>query len=472
MPAKWVDVPIDKKWFANVAETALTSAQAAMENCFLTEAGGHSRFPGLEEFAALEDSGRVYLHDWRGDLVASTSMGNFYRIDKNGNVTNCTGTPLSGRSRTVFAKTTDELVMAAGGPLIRFAGAQTEVLSEDAPNADFVAFVDNYLVANEIRSGRFYHSEAGQGRSWNPLDVFAADSKPDNIVSLLVTPFRELILCGADSTEQFDRLTSGDTPFFRRWSVGEGISVPHSVVATDNGVWGINAQQEFIRFSGQASEPRGDDIGQVLEGVDDWTDAWAGGYPDRSLNVLGQKFILLQAPFATNPYGTKGLTLLYDYRQRRWASLYGWDADAGLPARWPGWSYWPKWGNTYVGGEGKVYRLTTSTYTNDGAVQRMLGRTAHLSKMGHIRIDRMRTRLRRGVGTNTAESTFLLRANRDNHGFGRWLSKGLGKAGQRNMVVEFGAMGQAHTWQFEWMVTDDCPVEFVSMEAMVTRLGR
>lgn len=472
MPPRWVDVPINNKWFANVHETALTTAQAALENCFITEAGGHSRFPGLEEFCSLGDSGRVYLHDWRGDLMASTSFGNLYRVDKNGNVENVTGTPLSGPSRTVFAKSTDELVMAAGGPLIRFAGDRTEILSEDAPNADFVAFVDNYLLANEIRSGRFYHSAAGQGRSWDPLDVFAADGKPDNITSILVTPFRELIVSGPDSTEQFDRLSSGDTPFFRRWSVGEGLSVPHSMIATDNGVWGVNSQQEFVRFSGQSSEPRGDDIGQVLESIDDWTDAWAGGHPDKALGVQGQKFVLLQIPYATNPYGTKGLTLIYDIRQRRWYSLYGWDADAGLPARWPGWSHWPLWGQTFVGGEGKIYKLSASSYTNDGAVQRMLGRTAHLSRLGHIRIDRMRMRIRRGVGSNTVEPELMMRANKDNKGFGRWLKTSLGKAGDREMYAFFPGMGAGYTWQFEWAITDDCPIDFVSLEAMVTRLGR
>jgi hypothetical protein len=470
MGAKWLDIPIEAKLFTNVQETVLTRAQAAIENAFINEAGGHSRFPGLEEVADLDDNGRVILNEWRGDLMAATSMGKLYRIDKSHNATDVTGVPISGAGRATFARSTDELVIAAGGPIIRFAGKQTEILSEDAPHADFVGFVDNYLIANEAGSGRFNHSEAGVGRTWDPLDVFSADGKPDNINSLIVTPYRELLLCGPESIEQYERLSSGDTPFFRRWAVGEGISVPHSIVAADNGVFGVNSQKEFIRFSGQTSQPSGEDIGQTLESIDDWTDAWVGGYPDKALNILGQKFIILQCPHATNTYGTKGITLLYDYRQKMWSSLFGWDDAAGVPARWPGWSHWPMWGNTYVGGEGKIYKLTTDSYANDNGVQRMLGRTAHMSSLGNVRIDNLRARVKRGVG-GTESPVFSIRANRNNKGFGKWVRRGLGKDGDRELYIEFGGFGCGDTWQFEWFVTDDCPVEFTKLQVQVTKLG-
>ena len=35
------------------------------------------------------------------------------------------------------------------------------------------------------------------------------------------------------------------------------------------------------------------------------------------------------------------------------------------------------------------------------------------------------------------------------------------------MILEFGPMGAAKTWQFEWMVTDDVQVELVRMQAQI-----
>ena len=475
MAGNWIPIPIEEKWFTNVHETALTRAQAAMENAFINEAGGHSRFPGLAAFATLTDSGRVYLHDWRGDLIAATSRGRVYRIDLNGNVADVTGVPVSGGGRVIFSKTDTELLMAAGGPIITFRGDTTKVLSDNAPNSTHVGFIDNFVIAIELHSGRFFHAAAGVYDSWSPLDVFTADGKPDDLTALLITPFRELLLIGPESIEQFERLTTGTTPFFRRWSVGEGILEPYTMIATDNGAWGINDDFEMIRFSGQTSEPRSGDVQRTLEVIDDWTDAWVGGYPDKPLNIIGQRFIVLQAPNATNPYGTKGLTLGYDYRQDRWFSLYGWDETNGVPIRWPGWSHWQigsgRKKEIFVGGEGAVYKLSNDTFKNDGVTQRMYGRTAPLSNLGEVRIDNMRARLRRGTGTNAANSTISFRARRDNKKVTRWVRKSLGKAGEREPVIEFGGMGCAEVWQFEWFVTDDEPVELVKLEAQVTRLG-
>lgn len=466
MAGQWIPIPIDAKLFQNVHETALTHAQAAMENAYVNESGGHTRFPGLKPFVTLGGEARVYMAEWKGDLIACTSQGKVYRIDPNGGATRIQGLPASGGRRVVFARTDDELLMAAGGPIIRYAGDKTELLSEDAPLASHVAYVDGYVVAAEMESGRFRHNVAGDTRQWEALDTFSATGSPDNINALFVTPFRELLVCGSDSIEQYERLPSGDPPFFRRWSVGEGIFSPYTLTFADNATWGINGNREFVRFSGQITQPASDDIGRSLEAIDDWTDAWAD-----VVQAFGQKFIVLQAPFATSVHGTAGVTFLHDFRQQKWSSLYGWDERTGLPSRWPGWSYLDIWGRHFVGGDGCIRELTTDTYWHAGVTTRMLGRTAHLSELGEVRIDNLRARLRRGVGTNTAAPTFSIRATRDNQHVTRWKRKGLGKRGDGMLYVEFGGFGSAHTWQFEWEVTDDCPVEIVKLEVQVTALG-
>lgn len=467
MPADWVPIPLNTKLFQNVQETALTRAFAAVENCFPTEADGISRFPGLAEFATLpNDFSRVYLHDYRNDLMATTAAGRTFRIDKQGRVEDRTGVTITGGMRHTFAKTDSGMLVAAGAQIVEFNGETTKILSEEAPLASHVAVVDNFVLANEVASGRFYHSGAGAYNKWDPLDTFAASGSPDEISALIVTPFREVLVAGPNSIEQFERLPSGDPPFFRRWSVGEGLFAPYTFCFEDNTAWGISEKFELARYSGQTQQSTSDDIGRTLDAIEDWEDAWA-----QPLQVLGQKFILLQVPNAVNPYGSKGLTFLYDYRQQKWSTLYGWDAEKNLPARWPGWSVYKLWGRVFVGGEGKIYELTPNTYYQGGNLSRMLFRTAHFSELGEMRIDQLRMRFRRGLGTYTSKSKISVRANRDNKGFGSWVRRDFGLRGEREMVIHFGNFGCAHTWQFEVQITDDVPVEIVKMEAQITRLG-
>jgi hypothetical protein len=474
MPGRndWVPLPIGAKLFQNIDEAALTRAQAAMENSFVTEADGQSRFPGLKDFAALPDQGRVYLHDHRGDLMAATSNGKLYRCDASGAVEDVTEVPIGGGGRTVFTKTDQELIMSAGGPLVSYSGAKTRLLTEDedAPQSTHTGFIDSFVLAIEKDSGRFQHTEAGAYDEWDPLDTFSADGNADNITSMLITPYREVMLCGPESIEQFER-RDGTTPFFRRWSIGEGVKGPYLVCFADNAMLAVNQRNEMVRISGQVAQPISDDIGLVLEKVRDWSDAWIGGYPDRPLHVKGQKFVLLQIPNAETPYGTKGLTYVYDYRKRIFSNLYGWDEKLSLPTRWPGWSYWPLWDRVFVGGEGRIYEFDMDRYNNGGQLQRWLLRTAFIADYGESAIDDLRLRIKRGVGGNDAEPSIRLRVNRDNKGFGRWLSRGLGAAGDRMMHINFGAMGQAFSWQFELECTADCPIELSRIEVQVMPVG-
>lgn len=458
----WTDIPIDSGVYENVDETVLSLSNAAIENAYVNEAKGHSRFPGLADFVDFDaDNGRVYLSEWKGDLIAATSLGNVYRINRLGQVDNVTKVPVSGGKRAVFTETDDSLLISAGGPIVEFNGYETKILSEDAPKSTHVAYVDGYVIAIEVESGRFQHADAGDIRTWDPLSTFAADSKPDNLNSMIVSPFRELLLCGVQSVEQYERLGSGETPFFRRWGVGEGVLAPYTLCYADNAAWALNKDYEFVRFSGQVSQPESAPVGSTLENISDWTDAWA-----TPVNISGQRFFILQAPKAETPYGGQGLTLLFDYRQRRWYSLYAWNIQQGLPERWPGWSMQKLWGRNFVGCNGKICELTAKNHTVGGQVSRMLGRTAHFDQFGESEITNVRVRLKRGTGGNTDSAKIRLRCVKDNERPTRWIERSLGRAGDRAFYVEFGPMGIADTFQFEWQITDNSPVELVKLQVL------
>lgn len=474
MPRDWTPLAIDKPLFANLDEDAVVGFQTALENGFQNELGGITRFPGASEFTIVDTNAkRLYLSEFNDDLIAASDKGQLYRIDRQGNVENVTETPISGGRRVVFAQTDRDLLMCAGGPIVRLRDLKTELLSTSAPNASHVAWLDNFTVAVEVNSGRVSHSRPGQPDLWDALDTYSADSNPDNINGMIVTPFRELLLGGTDSTEQFERTASGESAFYRRWSIGDGMRLPYAMVFADNQTWTINSLFELVKVSGQTSASVSATFQKFLEGIDDWSDTWMGGYPNNPLSILGQRFIVLQMPHATNVYGTKGVTLVYDYRNNRPFFLYGWDAQKGVPARWPYWSHWKIWGKTYLGGsDGKIYELTEDTHRNGDDLQRWLVQTSHMSQGSGVCIDAFRLRLVRGVGgSNGNAPTIRVRCSRDGRPFGPWITRSLGKAGQRTQFIEFGSFGNGGTLMWQISSAEDCKIDLIGADVKISQLG-
>lgn len=471
MAEQWVPLPLSNPLHANTDESAVMVYQTAIENGFINDMGGHSRFPGLKVFARLPDKGRVYLHDFQNNLVAGTSRGRLFSLDPLGRVRDRTGAIVTGGNRIIYAKAKNELHMAAGGPIVRLRDETTDLLSEDAPLATHVGYLGGYTLAAEVNSDRWYYAAAGLPDSWDPLDTFAADSDADPVNSLLVTPFGELMLGGSNSIEQFEASQSGDAPFFRRWSIGDGIGAPYCLLFADNAVWSVNKKFEVVRASGQVPAAESTAISQLLEKIDDWSEAWMGGYPDNPLHVSGQKFILLQIPNATNAYGTKGVTLLLDYRAKKWFTLYGFNVKSGEPERWPGWSHWSLWNRTFVGGEGVIYEVDEDHFTIDGAPQRWLLRTGYMADGNGVEINGFRLMVTRGHGGPASEGSIMVRCRRDHRPWSNWIKRGLGRSGQSAPLINFGNFGQAHSFQFEIMTTDDVKVDLMKAEILPKPVG-
>lgn len=460
---QWADFPFERMYQSS-DEAILTKAIATLENCYENEAGGFSRFDGLRMFSPFW-ANRVYISPWRDDLVACTDNGEVYRIARDGSTLDATGVPISGGNRVTFTQTEDALIMAAGGPIIALSGTKTTLLSAQAPFTTHVAFLEGYLLAIEALSERFLYSNPGDYVTWNPLSVFSANAKPSAIKAMTVSPYGELLLAKADSVEQYELLPNGTQPFTRRWSTGEGIAYPYTMVADKTGTYGVNQRFEFVRFYGQISQDQSADVGLLLERIDDWTDTWAA-----ELAVGGQKTIILQMPFASNPHGTKGVTLSLDYRSKKWCFLYGFDPVASVPVRYPVWSVARQWGKVFAGVPGGVAVFAEDTWDLLGKPWPFLMRSGHVDKFGPSRIDDVRLRLRRGEGQSGGKEPRIgLRVNRDNRGFDQMTYEPLGLKGDRSMTVHFGGQGYADTWQFELSCSDHVPVEIVKMEVFLER---
>lgn len=468
MPAgdgRWLDVPLYAPVFTNVNETALRNGWPALENAYVTEARGQSRFPGLKEWVRLPTGGRVYMQRWRDDMMCATSLGRIYRVGRNKQVDDVTGVPLTGGGRPVFAPTENEMLIAAGGPIVRYAGIPTDKLSDDAPMSTHVGYVSGFAVGNEPGSGRFRHTAAGAYSSWPPENVFTAEAQHDEILALYINDFREILLMGPESIEQWERNAGGELPFFFRFPVADGLYQPHTYIGADNGVFIVNKKREIARLTGQVSQPVSRPIQATLEGIDDWSASWMG-----AIEVAGQRFLVLQMPNATTPYGTKGMTIAHDYAGNRFSFLYGWDDSLSMPGRWPVWSTEMLWEKAFAGGDGVIYEIDPAGYAQDGGIMAMVGRTGHFDPNGRVFIRKARIRMRRGQGGPDG-ATLQLRLNADNMGWSNWIDIPLGASGQRQMYVETTTLGNADTVQFEYRVTDAVPVEIVSFQLLVDMIG-
>lgn len=464
----WLPISLDAVLNENVDEDVIRGANAVLENGYVNEVKGISRFPGLSVFATLPSPDAVVLEDWRGDLIAITTGGQVFRVSEAGVAEDVTGAAVTGGGRAVTAHTDTELLIAAGGPIVSYSGGDTTLLSADAPDSTHVGYISGYVVAIEPNSGRFYHSQPGQYQTWDPLDVFSAEGRPDDINALLVTPFNELLLFGPGSVEQFEPSPYGTSPFFRRWSVAGGIYAPYTLCSVDNFTWGVDNHLEFVRLVGQTTQPVSGPVQRTIEAITDWTGAWAS-----EVAYAGQRFIVFQAPQTLNPYGTAGVTLLYDYRRKRWSHLYGWDADYDVPACWPGRSVKNIWGRTLIGGDGVIYELDSAVHAINGLPQRLLWRSQHIERQDAMWINNVRLRVKRGLAdSNAAASLVGLRFSRDARGFGRRINRSLGLSGDRMQHLDFGGMGVGQLLQIEIVVTDDCPVELAGLRLDIIEVAK
>lgn len=460
---QWVTFPFAGELNKNVGKISLTSSAAKMENCYVDEMRSLVRFPRLTTKATLPDPSQpVYLKEYRDDLYAICG-GRTYRVNDDFTFEDVTGETISGGRRVSFAETEDDLVMAAGRKLVRLRGEQTELLSEAAPESTHVGWIASYLVAIEPFSGRFRYSSADSFYvDWNDLNVISAEGRPDNLNSMIVSDYGQLMLGGDETIEQFDTSPSGDLPLYRRWVIPHGVYAPDTLINANNRVWCVNQLKEFVGVSTQTGSVYSGKIQKVLEAIDSWEAAFAFELP-----IDGQRFIVLQMPYATNDYGTKGVTLIYDYNNRRWGELFGFSLDVkpNLPNRWDGWSYAEVNGRKLIGGTGKIYQLGGDS---GDVPQIMRWRTGHLRASGrNFSITKLQMTVQRGVGSSTESPIISLKVNKDNRGFGRSVRKTLGKSGQSHALLDFGNLGTARGFQIEVEVADNASVNVADVQAYI-----
>jgi len=193
--------------------------------------------PGLELWTTLGDSpvrGLFYSDENGGRLLAAAGS-TLYDVDLNG-----TATSLGSISDGIYPNGEDIVHIAYNGTqymivsdndgYILSGTTLTKITDADFPSADNVVFLDGYFVIHPPGTQYIYISGLYDGTSWNALDFTAAESSPDELISIFAT-HAELWLYGNERTEVYYNTGNADFPFERIAGaiIEQGIDAAESV---------------------------------------------------------------------------------------------------------------------------------------------------------------------------------------------------------------------------------------------------
>ena len=186
---------------------------------------------------------------------------------------------------------------------------------EQITDPDFVArgaldvvFAGNYFLFVEPDSGRFFGSELGDGKSYDPLDFATAENSPDNLVGI-AADHGDVFLAGKTTCEIWGNVGGSGFPWSKRFNgvVEQGCGAGASIVTADQTLFWIDETRIARRLDGVTP------IRVSQHGVEA---AWQGystiadaeGY---SYTQDGHIFIVWQFP-------TEKKTWVYDATTRQW----------------------------------------------------------------------------------------------------------------------------------------------------------
>ena len=235
---KTFNVPINSPPYQNVDGMVLDTLSEKLLDGYIDELGNTNKRPGLSSYIKLGSFKTVdggYWWDGTG-VALFNSDGSIYKVsDSNGTVANITNTgdKIESSGRATFADNGSYFVAANGGKMVYSNGtADTAYITDvDAPTSvTHIAFLDQYLLANNVNTGKFHFCDfSSSPTTWSALDVFTAESLPDDLVALYVNQ-KNIILMGTESIEFWTN--DGVSPFSRitGWTIQRGVMSKHCTV--------------------------------------------------------------------------------------------------------------------------------------------------------------------------------------------------------------------------------------------------
>lgn len=473
--AQWVDIPLVTQAVETVDDVQVDQSNATIIDAVPTMVEGTMQLvkrPGLIEHVDLGTGAPVdglYWYD-RGLVSIAVSAGRVFIItDRLGSRHELMGSAaLLSNAPVTFASDATRVVMANGGRMVHTdLTTITTMADADAPTSvTHLAFVDQYVLANDAGSGAMQFSDINNMTAWQALSFFSAESQPDNVLAI-ASGYSEIIALGSETVEFW--VNDGQSPFSRIPGSAQpfGTSARYSLALVGAAWMWLDDKRRFVTMQGRNVVPVSSPYDRVIQrysAVDD-----AVGY---DLSFEGMPLYVLNFP-------TAGETLVYNYVTQQWHKWGDWNVEQARYDRYRGatYCYAKAWNQHLVGDHtnGKIYRLSRSVWTDNGNPIRSLLRTGHISHgtMTTKQSDVVRLRCKRGRGSaQVADPQVMMRRRVDNGAWGneRWQS--LGQVGQHRPFLDWGPNGLYRTCQYEFVHSDNSDWVLMGAKELVTDLER
>ncbi len=462
-----VKLPIYEGMNKAVDEMGLQQFGADMINVYVDDLLNINRWPGYDEFADTGEASTVDGLFWwenQSRVLAVCNQKTFQITDSNGTIAEITGDTFeTGGTRVKFADFGSTVYGANGGAINAITTSAVTVMADaDAPAAvTHVAVLDRYLIGNEYGTGNFHWSDVNAPTTWSGY-YSEAEANPDSLVAL-DTQNLNLHLLGKKTFEKW--YDDGSTPFVRLY---QGL-IQSGTVANYSLAW-CNAVQTFcwldenrrvVMLQNGMAVPVSLTINKYIQEFTSVSDA-IGDY----VEIVGRPFYVLTFP-------SEEKVLAYDFISKNWYRLGSWNAGTAEYDLYRGNCYClaSAWNYTLMGdrANGKIYKLGSSYYDEDGSILRSLVQTAHYNHgAGSNRkyCNGLYLRLKRTSAVSSDGTPDLMVQYRDD-GNTTWSTARtltMHAVGNTEFLAYTTRLGSYYSRQWRFYVTDSYPLCIVGAE--------
>ena len=457
----WKEIPLPKFIFKDDEAVLPDMAGARLVDGFINEFGNIVKRPGLSSFIDTTEAEKIDGLFWwdEKEIVIAVSNGNIFSITaSDGAFTQLGGDTLQVGGKVSFASNATTLVMANGGRMVTYTGTGNPafVADGDAPTTvSHVVFLDQYIVALRSGSAIAHFSAVNDATAWAALDLFTAESKPDDLVSMTAA-YGEIHLLGKATKESW---ITGIDPAFIRVDAGTlevGCIAPDSLVNADGILIWLDHRRRVVMLTGRTLRRISTPFDDEIRDITPVTDA-KGMY----ISIGRRSFYIINFP-------TDDSTYVYDLSTEQWAE---WGKWSGSYSEFicNEYTYAKTWDLHLLGdaNTGKIYKMDANIYQDAGAVMRTLVRFGHISHgtMNKKRSKEIKIRLKRAAGgVSDNEPKVKLRWKDDNKLWSNWKELSLGKMGDTDFILSLRRLGMYRTRQYELTHSENSDFILVSME--------
>lgn len=408
--------------------------------------------PGIVEFATCGTGPIRGMHKM-GGVAYVVSGGTLYSVSTLGVATPLGGT-ISGTGPVGMDDNGTQLAITNGTSGYLYSAALGFVLISDPDfnSAETVQFFDQAFYFDWKNTNKFFGSDLLDGTSYNALKFASAETRPDNVKSVLLNK-QILLVFGDDSIEPWQNVGAANFPLERVPGVviERGIAAPHARTKEDNAVFFLGEDRCLYRLDGvtpmKISTPALDHEWQNYTSV---SDAYCFSYP-----WAGHKFVVVH-------FVRANVTYVYDISTGYVHERESWDINGRSLGRWRGNCHLSCYGKELIGDaySGKVGYLSDTTYTEFGTTTQALVTSPPLhSDRKRLFIPRFELDIEAGTGITSGQGSdpqWMLRISKDggrtwgNHQ--KWRSSG--KLGEYRTRLRWLKLGQAREWTFELTCSD------------------